>query len=172
MLWAGKVTELSFASQQWYIILAGADVGMMLGQSYTDAVNRASRLSYGEATGITQTVRNYAASLGLAILGTILVSQMRSKTTESLLAQGVPRSQASHEASVIAQSLQGRGGGNVVNAIPQFIRLDYAYATRTVLYVMAAIMAVGAIVALVGLRRGVQADDATGEEEPALDASA
>ena len=54
-------------------------MGMMLGPANTDAVNRASRLSYGEATGITQTVRNYAASLGLAILGTILVSQMRSR---------------------------------------------------------------------------------------------
>ena len=29
----------------------------MLGQANTDAINRASRYSYGEATGITQTVR-------------------------------------------------------------------------------------------------------------------
>ena len=50
-------------------------MGFMLGPASTDAVSRASRLSYGEATGITQTVRNYAASLGLAILGTILVAQ-------------------------------------------------------------------------------------------------
>ena len=71
----------SFSSQQWYIVLAGAGMGFMLGPASTDAVNRASRLSYGEATGITQTVRNYAASLGLAILGTILVSQMRSHVT-------------------------------------------------------------------------------------------
>jgi hypothetical protein len=35
--------------------------------------------SYGEATGITQTIRNYAARLGLAILGTVLVAQMRSR---------------------------------------------------------------------------------------------
>ncbi len=74
-LWAGKVTELSFSTQQWYIILSGAGMGFMLGPASTDAVNRASRLSYGEATGITQTVRNYAASLGLAILGTILVTE-------------------------------------------------------------------------------------------------
>ena len=77
-LWAGKVTGLDFGSQIWFIVLAGAGMGLMLGPASTDAVNRASRLSYGEATGITQTVRNYAASLGLAILGTILVSQLRS----------------------------------------------------------------------------------------------
>src|SRR5580693_5521209 len=67
-LWAGKVIGLDFGTQEWYIIIAGAGMGMMLGPASTDAVNRASRLSYGEASGITQTVRNYAASLGLAIL--------------------------------------------------------------------------------------------------------
>ena len=46
---------------------------MMLGPANTDAVNRAGNLSYGEATGITQTIRNYGASLGLAALGTILL---------------------------------------------------------------------------------------------------
>ena len=76
------------------IILAGAGMGMMLGPANTDAVNRASRLSYGEATGITQTVRNYSASLGLAILGTILVSQTRSRITDSLIARGLTTAHA------------------------------------------------------------------------------
>ena len=93
-LWARNVTGLSFSAQQWYIILAGAGMGFMLGQASTDAVNRASRLSYGEATGITQTVRNYAASLGLAILGTILVTQVRNHVTSSLVARGLPSGRA------------------------------------------------------------------------------
>ncbi len=108
-LWAGKVTGLSFGAQQWDIILAGAGMGLMLGPATTDAVNRASRLSYGEATGITQTVRNYAASLGLAILGTILVSQMRSRVTTSLISLGVPSARAHSRASSISQS-QGNSG--------------------------------------------------------------
>ena len=73
----------------------------MLGPASTDAVNRASRLSYGEATGITQTVRNYAASLGLAILGTVLVTEMRSHLTTSLEAQGLPAGQATAKAATI-----------------------------------------------------------------------
>jgi EmrB/QacA subfamily drug resistance transporter len=150
-LWAGKVTGLDFNTQQWFIILAGAGMGMMLGPASTDAVNRASRLSYGEASGITQTVRNYAASLGLAILGTILVSQMRARITTSLIAQGLPSGRAHAEAARIAQS---RGGS--VASIPHFVRLDFAYATRSVLYVMAAIMAAAAVTAFVGLRAGVQ----------------
>ncbi len=154
-LWAGKVTGLSFSSQQWYIILAGAGMGLMLGPASTDAVNRASRLSYGEATGITQTVRNYSASLGLAILGTVLVTEMRSRLTTSLVAQGVPRGEAATEASRLAQS-QGSSGS--VASIPHIYRLDFAYATRSVFYGMAVAMAIAAVVAIVGLRAGLQED--------------
>jgi EmrB/QacA subfamily drug resistance transporter len=170
-LWAGKVTGLDFNTQQWDIIIAGAGMGFMLGPASTDAVSRASRLSYGEATGITQTVRNYAASLGLAILGTILVSQMRSRVTSSLITLGVPSAKAHAEASNIAQSRSGS-----VSTIPHFVRLDFAYATRSVLYVMAAIMAVAAIAAFVGLRAGVQQElDAeehdSAEPDPELEAA-
>lgn len=157
-LWAGKLTSLSEGAQEWYIILAGAGMGLMLGPANTDAINRASRLAYGEASGITQTVRNYAASLGLAVLGTMLVTQMRSQLTTSLIANGVPSGRAHTEAASISQS---RGGHSALEAIPHFVRLDFAYATRSVLYVMAAVMAVAAVTAFVGLRAGVQ------EEAPA-----
>ena len=55
-------------------------------------------------------------------------------------------------------------GGNVA-AIPAFIRADFASATRDVLYGMAVIMAVAALVALRGLRRGVQEDTVQTAEE-------
>jgi EmrB/QacA subfamily drug resistance transporter len=167
-LWARKVTGLDFSSQEVDIILAGAGMGFMLGPASTDAVNRASRLSYGEATGITQTVRNYAASLGLAILGTIVVSQTRSHVTSSLLAKGLPAARAHAEASQIAQS---QGGNGASAAIPHFVRLDFAYATRSVLYVMAAIMAAAAVVAFAGLRPGVQ-EDTSGEDMNPVDLTA
>ncbi len=163
-LWGDKVTTLSFGAQQWYIILTGSGMGFMLGPASTDAVNRASRLSYGEATGITQTVRNYAASLGLAILGTILVSSLRSRVTSSLVTIGEPAASARAQAASIAQASQGgtsTGGGT----IPRFIRLDFAEATRTVLYTMGVIMVVGTLVAFVGLRRGRQERTAD-ETEP------
>ena len=50
-------------------------MGLMLGPANTDAINRAPATSYGEATGVTQTVRNYGSSLGMAVLGTILIAQ-------------------------------------------------------------------------------------------------
>jgi MFS family permease len=172
-LWAGKATDLHSGSQVIYIVIAGAGMGLMLGQANTDAVNRAGRFSYGEATGITQTVRNYGASLGFAILGTILLTEFRSRITASLVAKGLPPGAASAQAAKIAQ-LQG-GNGNVT-AIPQFLRVDFAGAIREVLYVMAGIMAVAAIVALRGLRRGVQespaAEAGLADENPDADLSA
>ena len=153
-LWAGRVTELRLGSQIWFIVLSGAGMGLMLTPASTDAVNRASRLSYGEATGITQTVRNYAASLGLAILGTILVTELRSRVTNSLVAKGLPHRQAADEARRIAESQ----AGGTTGAIPRFIRLDFAYATRSVLLVMAGVMAAATLVSVLGLRRGVQQD--------------
>jgi EmrB/QacA subfamily drug resistance transporter len=156
-LWADHVTKLDLGSQVWYIILAGAGMGFVLGQANTDAVNRASRYSYGEATGITQTVRNYAASLGLAILGTVLISVLRSRLTTSLLSQGLPPAKASQEAATISQQAQGGSGGSgSTSSIPMFVRHDFASATQVVFAVMAGVMVVGALVAFFGLQRGRQ----------------
>jgi EmrB/QacA subfamily drug resistance transporter len=150
-LWASKVTQLNFSNQVIYVIIAGFGMGLMLTPASTDAVNRASRLSYGEATGITQTVRNFAASLGLAILGTVLVDQFRSHLYTSLRTQ-LPAKAAAIEASKISQF---QGGGSL-SAIPHFVQLDFAHATQTVFYAMAGVMAVAAIVARFGLQPGVQ----------------
>jgi EmrB/QacA subfamily drug resistance transporter len=154
-LWASKVTDLSSGAPVIYIVMAGAGMGLMLGQANTDAINRASRYSYGEATGITQTVRNYGASLGFAILGTLLITRFRSAITGALTSRGLPGPAASAEAAKIAQ-LQGGNSNSNITTIPAFIRADFASGTRDVLYGMAVIMAVAALVALLGLRRGVQ----------------
>jgi EmrB/QacA subfamily drug resistance transporter len=160
-LWASKVTDLNFGNQITYVILSGFGLGFMLTPASTDAVNRASRLSYGEATGITQTVRNFAASLGLAILGTVSVDQFSSRLTTSLIGKGLSATKAAAEAKSISQFQNGTH----VGAIPHFVQLDFAYAMRSVFYVMAGVMAVAAIVARIGLKPGLQEESA---EEPSV----
>jgi EmrB/QacA subfamily drug resistance transporter len=76
-LWGSRVTQLSLGTQWYFIVMAGAGLGLMVGPANTDAINQVGRLSYGEATGITQTVRNFGASFGLAALGTLLVTAER-----------------------------------------------------------------------------------------------
>jgi EmrB/QacA subfamily drug resistance transporter len=168
-LWAGKATNLSVGPQVPYVILAGAGMGFMLGQANTDAVNRAGRYSYGEATGITQTVRNYGASLGFAIFGTVMITQLRSAVTTSLTAQGMPGPAAAAEAAKVAQLQGGSGSGGT---IPLFIRQDFAEAIHYVLYSMAGVMALAALIALIGLSWGRQENlgavpgDAAGTADP------
>lgn len=170
-LWAQKVTGLDLGDQMWYIILSGAGMGFMLGPASTDAVNRASRLSYGEATGITQTVRNYAAALGLAILGHVLLTDLHDRLVTTLVGKGLSHPRAEALATQTTSRAGGGGSGGSSSEIPHFVALDFAYATRSVLYAMAGIMLVAAIVALVGLRKGVQdAENLSPEDEAAVNA--
>ena len=81
--------------------------------------------------------------------------------TTSLIAKGLPHRQATIEARRIAESQ----AGGMAGTIPRFIRLDFAYATRSVLLVMAGVMAAATLVAFIGLRRGVQRDIATNEQD-------
>ena len=151
-LWANKVTDLHLNAQIWYIIIAGFGLGMMLGPSSTDAVNRAGRLSYGEATGITQTVRNYAASLGLAVLGTIQVSVFRSHLTTSLMAQLTRRPNSA------AQSPRLGREAATVRLPASMSSSEWTSRTRHKwsFTACAAIMAFAGLIGLRGLRRGVQ----------------
>jgi EmrB/QacA subfamily drug resistance transporter len=149
--WASKATVLDFGQQRIWVIVAGAGMGMMLGPANTDAVNRAGNLSYGEATGITQTIRNYGASLGLAALGTILLFSFRSHLTATLSSMGV-----SHAAAVADRISQSQQGSGSVSSIPHYVSVDFAHATQVVLYAMCGIMAAAGVIALFGLQRGRQ----------------
>jgi EmrB/QacA subfamily drug resistance transporter len=181
-LWAGKLTDLDGgAGAQWpFIVLTGIGIGLVLGPASTDAVNRAPNTSYGEATGITQTVRNFGAAVGLAVLGTVLVSENRSNIESSFTELGVPASSADR----IASSLSQAGGGDSSTMIPHAgakaseffhaVQLDYAMSTRTVFYVMGGVMAVCFVVALIGSPPGrmkeIIADDSG--EDPAISPAA
>jgi EmrB/QacA subfamily drug resistance transporter len=98
-LLAGKVTDLNINSQWYYVALAGAGPGLILATASTDAVNRAPSSGYSEVTGITQTARNFGGSLGLAVLGAILVSLDKTNVTNALTKAGVPVQTAQHVAT-------------------------------------------------------------------------
>ena len=150
--WASKVTMLDFDQQRIWVIVAGAGMGMMLGPANTDAVNRAGNLSYGEATGITQTIRNYGASLGLAALGTILLFTFRSHLTTSLSAMGVPH------AATVADRICAVPAGQRVGGVHPALRLGGLRARHpdgALRHVRDHGRCAG-VVALLGLQRGRQ----------------
>jgi hypothetical protein len=156
------VTQLSLGTQWYFIVIAGAGLGLMVGPANTDAINQVGRLSYGEATGITQTVRNFGASFGLAALGTLLVTVERTHLVGRLEKLGLPASAAHTTATALASS---RGSGGAPAGVPAALarqvyraaQLSLGVGMRAVLYAMAAVMLAAAIVAATGLRRGLHA---------------
>jgi EmrB/QacA subfamily drug resistance transporter len=156
-LWAQRLDDLSLSAQWFRLALAGAGVGMVLGPVSTDALNRAPSATYGAVTGVTQTVRNFAGSLGLAVLGSILITQNSSRIATTLANAGVPQARAHAIAHSISTSSSAAGGGGAAAAthgLAHPIALDFALATRTVVYGMAGAMAVAFLVAFLRMPRG------------------
>jgi EmrB/QacA subfamily drug resistance transporter len=154
-LLAGKLTDLSLSAQRIYVIIAGGGLGLMLGTASTDAVNRAPSSSYSEVTGITQTARNFGASLGLAVLGAILISQDKTNVPAALTKHGVPSAVAHRIAASFGSTGPGSGASSRQPAsLVHDVQLAFAHSTQTVFYVMAGVMAATFIVSVRRLPRG------------------
>ncbi len=172
-LWGHSLTTLNLSAQWVYIVISGAGIGLLLGPASTDAVNRSIGASYGEVTGITQTLRNYGSSLGLAILGALLITVNTNKLTDSLGGLGIPADQAKQIAASISRG--NRSGGfpagtpdSVKNAILSAIQHDYAQATRVVFYGMVVTLAIAFVIALFHPAAGSRRCSADASPDPAV----
>ena len=169
ILWGGHLHD-GLGGQWYWIVMAGAGIGLALTPVSTDAVNRAPRGSYGEVTGITQTVRYVASSLGLAVLGTILIDQNRTNVTHSLTHEGVPGSIAAHVAATVngGAAAAPKAGSNAHRFLGT-VQYDFAQSTRAVYIVMAGVMAASFVVALRRMEPGIPEEVAradTGQPPP------
>lgn len=171
-LWAGHLQQ-PLGSQWPWIVMAGAGIGFVLTPVTTDAVNRAPRGSYGEVTGITQTVRYFTASLGLAVLGSVLIHQTRANARVSLAHLHVPADVASR---IVASINTGAGTTpphqKAASAVFAAIQGDFAQATRVVYLAMAGIMAAAFLVAVRRMERGIPQEIVDAVEAEPIPASA
>jgi EmrB/QacA subfamily drug resistance transporter len=152
-LWGSSMTHLSVSEQWYFIVLAGLGVGLVLSPANTDALNRVARERYGEATGITQTVRNFGSSLGLAILGSLLITWNRSNLESALGAKGVSKDKADAVAECIAQGEAtcqkiGQALGPKAHEAFSAVPMSFAEATKDVFHGMAIALAIAFVVAL------------------------
>lgn len=154
-LWANQMPDIDYSGGWWRLVLAGAGTGLILGPVSTDALNRVPGTSYGEATGITQTARNLGASVGLAVLGTILIAQNKANV-ESELAGVVGKKRADGIADSISQASSGGGSGGdsctepaskAVEKVCDGIQVAFAQSSQTIFYVMAGAFVVAYVVA-------------------------
>ena len=152
-LWGNSMTHLSVSEQWYYIVLTGIGVGLVLSPANTDALNRVARDRYGEATGITQTVRNFGSSLGLAILGSLLITWNRGNLESALGAKGVSKDKADAVAECIAQGEAtcqkiGQALGPKAHEAFSAVPMSFAEATKDVFHGMAIALAIAFVVAV------------------------
>jgi len=154
-LLAGRLTDLSLGKQTLDVMLAGGGLGLILGPASTDAVNRAPSTAYSEVTGISQTSRNFGASLGLAVLGAILSTHTRTNITYQLTHAGVPAAAARRVASSFTYSTpSSQSAAHASPHLVHAVQLAFAQSTQTVFYVMAGLLAATFILAVRFLPRG------------------
>jgi hypothetical protein len=115
-------------------------------------------------TGVTQTVRYFAASIGLAVLGSVLINQTRSNARASLAHLHVPNAVAT---KIVASINTGAGTApHHLASSPVYaaIQGDFAQATRVVYLAMAGIMAASFLIAVRRMERGVPVEVAEAPE--------
>lgn len=173
LMLAGRAPSLSFGDMQWPLIIAGAGIGLILGPASTDALNRAKASAYSEVTGITQTARNLGATLGLAVLGTVLINATDKNVEDALAKDGIPASVADKVSDSLTSG-PGAAGSNGPQPSPEMIhqvQVAFANSIETVFYCMSGVMFATYVVAHLWMVNGraesVEKAAANASEEPA-----
>jgi EmrB/QacA subfamily drug resistance transporter len=72
--WAFTLTDISFASKIPGMALVGLGLGLVFSPISTDALSRVAASQRPQASGIVQTVRQLGGTLGVAVIGSIILS--------------------------------------------------------------------------------------------------
>lgn len=133
--------------QFWPTVVAGAGLGFMFSAAATDVANRSSSTSYGEATAISQTAKNFGGALGLAVLSTVLTINLTNNMTASFEVLGAPANVATQVVSDISSGSTDENS-HTSNLPPQVkeefelaAKKSYAQSNQPVFYGMSAAMA-------------------------------
>jgi hypothetical protein len=74
VVWASELSDLSRSDTLWGMLITGAGFGLILSPLNADALNRVPDAIRGQASGVTQTFRNFGSAVGMAVMGTIIAS--------------------------------------------------------------------------------------------------
>lgn len=161
-MWAHEATALKHLNVLWGQLVTGAGLGFVMSAINTDALNRIGGAARGAASGVVQTTRNFGSAVGVALLGTVLITVLQDKAETLLQKAGLPTAQADAVATSILQSgagpKHGESAGPLGKAIGTAIQTSFADAFAAALYVGAGLMAATAIFAVAMMPTGRQAD--------------
>jgi EmrB/QacA subfamily drug resistance transporter len=159
--------ELSYAWMAPGYVLMGIGLGLAMSPANTDAMNAAPVLLRGQASGVIQTVRQVGATLGIALMGTIVANVQLSRVEDVIARNGIPGAEAQQLESALNSAGASSGSaaaGEVPPALAHELREAVTSAVAAAYWVAAALLLLAAVFAFATLRRQRAADaDPDGE---------
>lgn len=76
--WAASLPALSYPWQVPGMVVTGLGLGLMLSPTNTDTLGRVSAMDRSQASGLLQTVRQLGGTLGVALIGTLVLGIVHS----------------------------------------------------------------------------------------------
>ena len=144
----------------------GLGIGLLMSPTNTDALNAAPARLRGAASGVVQTGRQVGATVGLAVIGTVVASIQHHRLDEYLSGLGASQEQTDEIATALAQGSEEQA--EVARSVPQAELDQVLEAARDAItdgiaaayYIAGGAMLLAAVVAAVTLRRIAYHEDA------------
>jgi EmrB/QacA subfamily drug resistance transporter len=159
-IWAYELPDLSHSDTLVGMLVTGAGLGLVMSPVNTDALNRFGLRQRGEASGVVQTARNFGSAVGVAVLGTIVLTVQQDRIEDLLHKFGLPTGRADAIAEKILQSgsrvadQAGQAAGPIGEAVGHTFQQGFADACQSAFAAGGAIMFVAFLVALAFMQPG------------------
>ncbi|MCW2526199.1 MAG: stp 8 [Pseudonocardiales bacterium] len=88
-LWAASLPSLRYELQLPGMVIAGLGIGMLISPTNTDALGRATLAERAQASGLMQTVRQLGGTLGIAVIGALVLHAQGNDTARQHAADAI-----------------------------------------------------------------------------------
>jgi EmrB/QacA subfamily drug resistance transporter len=173
LAWTAAV--LDHRAYGWIVpgyVLMGVGLGLMMTPANTDAMNTAPPRLRGQASGVIQTMRQVGATIGIAVMGTIVANVQNTKIGDAIASSGVPPVDVDRvERGISEAATTGHAPASLPASLLDGVKDAVTSAVGSAYAVAAGVTLVAALVAALLLRRRQAADAPPAPEAEAAGAS-
>lgn len=140
------------------LILIGAGLGLAMSQTYTDGTARVSPQRGGQAFGILDTVRQLGGAMGMAAIGTIVVSHERTRLLDIVAQNTAPGPARDQFQALLVHAAYGQTeAADTLHAqwpaAAESLRISGAQSIADGFYIGGAVMALGLLCSILFMQR-------------------
>jgi EmrB/QacA subfamily drug resistance transporter len=164
-IWAYELPELSHRDTLPGMLVTGAGLGLVMSPLNAHALNRFALRQRGQASGLVQTSRNFGSALGVAVLGTIVLTVQQDKIEDLLTRLGLPTGRADEIAAAVLKSGAGvserarEAVGPAGQAIGKAFEQNFADAVQAAFAAGGGLIFAGFVIALAFMQGGRETDN-------------